>query len=58
MKNRDTEVLMLATVGGVGGCTRVVGDLANLWRRDGLGVRLAFPDPGSVASTAAVDWLT
>lgn len=57
MTAAHTDVLLISTVGGVGGCTRVVGDLARLWRDSGLNVRLVFPDPGAEDTTSALAWL-
>lgn len=57
MKSGRPDVLLVPTVGGVGGCTRVVGDLARLWRDAGLRVELVFPDPSAGDTTAAVSWL-
>lgn len=57
MESHDVDVLLVPTVGGVGGCTRVVGDLARLWRDIGLKVKLVFPDPQSEETAASLSWL-
>ena len=53
----DASVLILCTVGGVGGATRVVGTLAARMRAFGVPPRLVFPDPASLDTIAAVQWL-
>lgn len=53
----DASALILCTVGGVGGATRVVGTLAAKMRDFGVLTRLVFPDPSSLDAIAAVRWL-
>ena len=52
-----SSVLILSTVGGVGGATRVVGTLASGMRRLGIAARLVFPDPAAIETIAAIQWL-
>ncbi len=51
------EILLLSTVAGVGGASRVVATLAGTWRRQGRKVRLVFPDPASEDTLLALQWL-
>ena len=51
------RVLILSTVGGVGGASKVVATLARGMRQLGVSTRLVFPDPPSKATTEAIAWL-
>ncbi len=54
---RPSHILLLPTVAGVGGCTRVVAMLADEWRAMGVDARIVFPDPGGEDTAAALEWL-
>jgi len=52
-----SRVLILSTVAGVGGASKVVGTLARGMRQLGVSTRLVFPDPPSEATSEAIAWL-
>lgn len=52
-----TGALVICTVAGVGGATRVVANLTTAFRKLGIPTRLVFPDPSSPDTAAALDWL-
>lgn len=51
------EILLVPTVAGVGGATRVVATLAAAWNEQGRQVRLVFPDPRSEDTQRALEWV-
>src|SRR5690606_21112338 len=51
------EILLVSTVAGIGGASRVVATLAAAWKEQGRKVQLVFPDPSSEDTRRALEWV-